>query len=69
MHNFTVVLVLFLSTLGPAIIIAFVGAWGVKSLARNPSAAPEILTALVFSFLFSAGIAFGALLIVYLLFQ
>ena len=69
MNNFTIILTLFLSTLGPSIVIAFVGAWGVKSLARNPSAAPEILTALVFAFLFSAGISFGALLIVYLLFQ
>ncbi len=69
MHNFTIILIMFLSTLGPSIIIAFVGSWAVRSLARNPSAAPEILTSLVIAFLFSAGIAFAALLIVYLLFQ
>lgn len=69
MHNFMVVLVIFLSSIGPSIIIAVVGAGAVKALARNPSAAPEILTSLILAFLFSAGIAFSALLFVYLLFQ
>ena len=69
MRNFTIALVMFLSTLGPSLIIAFVGNAAIKALGRNPSAAPKILVALMFAFLFAEGIAVIALVIIYNLFK
>lgn len=69
MQNFTIALILFLSSVGPAIIIALVGRSSVKALGRNPSAAPKILTAMIVSFVFSLGLAVLSLLVVYNLFK
>jgi len=68
-HNFTVVLVMFLSTLGPSLIIAVVGNAAIRALGRNPAAAPKIMVALMFAFLFAEGIAIIAMVIVYNLFK
>jgi F-type H+-transporting ATPase subunit c len=67
--NFTIALIMFLSTLGPSLIIAMVGNAAIKALGRNPSAAPKIMTALAFAFLFAEGIAVIALVIIYNLFK
>lgn len=69
MRNFTVALIMFLSTLGPSLVIGIVGFSAVKALGRNPSAAPKILLTVVMAFLFSLGIAVLALLVVYSLFK
>lgn len=69
MRYLTIALIMFLSTLGPSLVIALVGFNAVKALGRNPSAAPKILIAVVLSFLFSLGIAVLALLVVYNLFK
>jgi F-type H+-transporting ATPase subunit c len=69
MRNFTIALVMFLSTLGPSIIIAAVGHAAVKALGRNPSAAPKIMVALTLAFLFAEGIAVIALIMIYNLFK
>ena len=69
MEHFTIALIMFLSTLGPCIVITIVGYSAVKSLGRNPSAAPQILTSMIAAFLFAAGIAILGLLVVYLLYQ
>ena len=69
MHNFTVALVMFLSTLGPSLIIAVVGNAAIRALGRNPSAAPKIMVALMFAFLFAEGIAVIALIMIYNLFK
>lgn len=67
--NLTVAIVMLLSTLGPSLIIAVVGNAAIKALGRNPSAAPKIMTALAFAFLFAEGIAVIALVIIYNLFK
>lgn len=58
-----------LSTLGPSLIIAWVGGRAVTALGRNPAAAPKILVALMFAFLFAEGIAIIALIMIYNLFK
>jgi F-type H+-transporting ATPase subunit c len=68
-RNFTIVLIMFLSTLGPAIVIGVVGYAAVKALGRNPSAAPRILISMITAFIFAEAIAVLALLIVYNLFK
>ncbi len=69
MHNFTIALVMFLSTLGPSLIIAVIGNAAIRALGRNPAAAPKIMVALMFAFLFAEGIAVIALIIIYNLFK
>lgn len=68
MSTFALVLVMLLSTAGPAAVIAFVGFAAVKSVARNPSASPRIFIVMILSFLFAEAIAILALLILYNLF-
>jgi F0F1-type ATP synthase membrane subunit c/vacuolar-type H+-ATPase subunit K len=69
MRNLTIALIMFISTLGPSLIIAVVGYAAIKSLGRNPAAAPKIMVALVFAFLFAEGIAVIALVMIYNLFK
>ena len=69
MHNSVVVLIMLLSTLGPSIVVGFVGYGAIKSVGRNPSAAPRILLAMIVAFLFAEGIAVMALLLVLTLFK
>jgi F0F1-type ATP synthase membrane subunit c/vacuolar-type H+-ATPase subunit K len=69
MENFTITLIMFLSTLGPAAVIGLVGYAAVKSLGRNPSAAPKILISMLTAFVFAEAIAILALLIVFNLFK
>lgn len=69
MRNFTIALIMFISTLGPSLIIAVVGYAAIKALGRNPAAAPKIMVALVFAFLFAEGIAVIALVMIYNLFK
>ncbi len=69
MQNLTIALVMFLSTLGPSLIIAVIGNAAIRALGRNPAAAPKIMVALMFAFLFAEGIAIIALVIIYNLFK
>ena len=69
MRNITVIIIMFLSTLGPAAVIALVGYAAVKSIGRNPSASPRILLAMIIAFLFAEAIAIMALLMVFNLFK
>jgi len=68
MKNFTIILIMLISTLGPYVVIAAVGFSSVRALGRNPSAAPKILLAMILAFLFAESIAIIGLLIVYNLF-
>ncbi|MFY9403012.1 MAG: ATP synthase F0 subunit C [Candidatus Omnitrophota bacterium] len=61
-------IVMFLSTAGPALVIAYVGYAAVKAVARNPSASPKIFIVMILSFIFAEAIAILALLIIYNLF-
>lgn len=69
MKILTIILMLTLSTLGPSLVIAFIGYGAVKSLGRNPSAASKIFLAMIFAFTFAEAIAIIALLVVYNLFR
>ena len=68
MSTLALIIVMFLSTAGPAAVIAFVGYDDVKYVARNPSASPKIFIVMILSFIFSEAIAILALLILYNLF-
>lgn len=65
----TVAIIMFISTLGPSLIIAMVGFAAIRALGRNPSASPKIMVAMMFAFLFAEGIAVIALVIIYNLFK
>lgn len=65
MRTVSLILMLFLTTLGPSLVIAFVGYGAVKALGRNPTAAPKILLSMIFSFVFAEAIAIIALLVIY----
>ncbi|MFH1459996.1 MAG: ATP synthase F0 subunit C [Candidatus Omnitrophota bacterium] len=69
MQNLSLILLMLLSTMGPAAVIGIVGYGAVKSVARNPAASPKILLAMMTAFLFAEGIAVLALLMVYNLFK
>ena len=69
MRNLTVVLMMCISTLGPSLIIAAVGYAAIRAIGRNPSAAPKIMVALTFAFLFAEGIAVIALILIFNLFK
>ena len=68
MKTLTIILILLISTLGPSAVIAAVGYSGVRSLGRNPQAAPKILISMILAFLFAEAIAIIGLLVVYNLF-
>ena len=68
MQRWTLALILILATLGPSLVIAVVGFVSIQALARNPSAAPKIQTAMILAFMFAAAIAVLALLILFHLF-
>jgi len=69
MRNITIILMMLLSTLGPAIVIGFIGYSAVKAVGRNPAASPRILLAMIVAFLFAEAIAVMALLMVFNLFK
>ncbi|MDP3723205.1 MAG: ATP synthase F0 subunit C [Candidatus Omnitrophota bacterium] len=69
MQHLTIILIMVLSTLGPAAVIGVVGYAAVKAVARNPSASPRILLSMIVAFLFAEAIAILALLMVYTLFK
>ncbi|MFC1631104.1 ATP synthase F0 subunit C [Candidatus Omnitrophota bacterium] len=68
MKNFTIILIMLISTLGPSAVIATVGYASVKALGRNPAAAPKIMLSMILAFMFAEAIAIIALLVVYNLF-
>ena len=69
MQNITIILIMLLSTMGPAAVIGLIGYAAVKAVGRNPSASPRILLAMIIAFIFAESIAVLALLMVYNLFK
>ncbi len=65
MERWTVALILILTTLGPSLVIAVIGAASIRALSRNPAAAPKIQTTMILAFTFAAAIAVLALLILF----
>ncbi|MFA5336245.1 MAG: hypothetical protein WC324_04925 [Candidatus Omnitrophota bacterium] len=68
MRNFLIVLVMFVTILGPSAVIAAIGFASIRALGRNPSAAPKIMQAMIISLIFAEAIAVIALLILFQLF-
>ena len=62
-------MLMFLSTAGPAAVIAFCGTVRGRAVARNPAASARIFIAMILSFIFAEAIAVIALFIVYNLFS
>lgn len=69
MRNLTIILIMFLSTMGPALVIGLVGYAAVLAIGRNPAASPRILISMIIAFIFAEAIAIIALLLVYNLFK
>lgn len=69
MQNLTIILIMFLATLGPSLVIGAVGFAAITAVGRNPSAAPRILLSMIVAFLFAEAIAVMALLMVFNLFK
>ena len=59
------VFIMFISVLGPSIVIALVGYEAVRGLSRNPSASSKILITMILAFMFAEAIAVIALLTVF----
>jgi len=68
-QNLIIIIIMFLATLGPALVIGAVGYAAVMAVARNPSASPRILLSMIVAFLFAEAIAVMALLMVFNLFK
>lgn len=57
-----------IAVLGPAIVIAAVGAATMKALGRNPSAAPKIYLGVILMLVFAEAASIIALLVVFQIF-
>jgi F0F1-type ATP synthase membrane subunit c/vacuolar-type H+-ATPase subunit K len=68
MELFVIILVMFVTIIGPSSVIAAIGYASIRALGRNPSAAPKILQAMIVALVFSMSIAVIALLILFQLF-
>jgi F-type H+-transporting ATPase subunit c len=68
MQNFIIFLVMFVTIIGPSGVIAAIGYASIRALGRNPSAAPQILHAMIISLVFAEAIAVVALLVLFQLF-
>jgi F0F1-type ATP synthase membrane subunit c/vacuolar-type H+-ATPase subunit K len=69
LRNLTITIIMFLSTFGPAVVIAMVGSSAVQAVGRNPSASARILSAMIIAFIFAEAIAVLALLMVFNIFK
>jgi F-type H+-transporting ATPase subunit c len=68
MDNFVIVIVLLVTIVGPSVVIACIGYASIRALGRNPSAAPQILQAMIVALVFAEGIAVIALLVLFQIF-
>lgn len=67
-QNIAVVLVVIGAVLGPAIVIAVLGAASIKALGRNPSAAPKIYMGVILMLIFTEATSVMALLVIFQIF-
>jgi len=68
MRTIIIILVMFVTILGPSAVIATIGYASIRALGRNPSSAPKILLAMIVALLFAEAMAVIALLILFQLF-
>jgi F0F1-type ATP synthase membrane subunit c/vacuolar-type H+-ATPase subunit K len=67
-ESFVIFLVMFVVIIGPSAVIAAIGYASIRALGRNPSAARQILQAMIVALVFAEAIAVMALLILFQLF-
>ncbi len=68
MDSLIIFLVMFVTIIGPSMVIASIGYASIRALGRNPSAAPKILQAMIVALVFAEAIAVIALLILFHMF-
>ncbi len=68
MRDQLVTLIMFVTILGPSIVIAAIGYSAIKALGRNPSSSPKILLAMIISLVFAEAVAVIGLLVLFHLF-
>ena len=68
MRNLVIIFVMFLTIVGPSLVIAFIGFASIRALGRNPSAAPKILPAMIISLVFAEAVAIIALVVLFHIF-
>lgn len=66
---FVIISIMFIAVLGPAIVIAVVGYASIKSLGRNPTAAPKIYMGVILMLVFAESASIISLLVVFHLFK
>jgi len=59
---------MFVTILGPSIVIAAIGYASIRALGRNPSSASKILLAMIVALIFAEAISVVALLVLFQLF-
>lgn len=64
-QNIALILIVICTVLGPAAVIAVLGAASIKALGRNPSAAPKIYTGVILMLVFTEATAILALVVVF----
>ena len=70
MNNATALtLIMIAAVMGPAMVIAVIGAVSIKALGRNPSAAPKIYLGVILMIIFVEAISVMALLVVFEIFK
>ncbi len=67
-QNIAIILAVICAVLGPAAVIAVLGAASIKALGRNPSAAPKIYTGVILMLVFTEATAVIALLVIFHIF-
>jgi len=68
MRNFIIILVMFVTILGPSAVIASIGFASIRALGRNPSSASKILLAMIIALIFAEAIAIIGMLVLFQLF-
>ena len=68
MKGLIAILIMLMSTVGPAIVIAAAAYSSITALGRNPTSAPKIMLAMIVSFIFAMGISVISLLVVFQVF-
>ena len=68
MKNFVILFVMFMTIVGPSVVIATIGFASIRALGRNPSAASKILPAMIIALVFAEAVAIIALLVLFHIF-
>lgn len=69
LDTFIILTVLFVSVMGPSVVIAVLGYSVIKALSRNPSAASKIFMGMAVMLVFVEAISIVAILIIFQLFN